>query len=32
MELSYLLFEIINEKGEIIGFDVDIVNVICKEI
>ncbi|MBN6064490.1 lysine/arginine/ornithine ABC transporter substrate-binding protein [Aggregatibacter actinomycetemcomitans] len=32
MEPSYPPFESTNEKGEIIGFDVDIVNAICKEI
>ena len=25
-------FETTNEKGEIIGFDVDVANAICKEI
>lgn len=32
MEPSYPPFEQTNEKGEIIGFDVDIANAICKEI
>ena len=32
MEPSYPPFETINEKGEIIGFDVDVANAICKEI
>ncbi|QEH26335.1 transporter substrate-binding domain-containing protein [Histophilus somni] len=32
MEPSYPPFELTNEKGEIIGFDVDIANAICKEI
>lgn len=32
MEPSYPPFENTNEKGEIIGFDVDIANAICKEI
>lgn len=32
MEASYPPFESINEKGEIIGFDVDIANAICKEL
>ncbi|WP_315568939.1 transporter substrate-binding domain-containing protein [Haemophilus parahaemolyticus] len=32
MEPSYPPFETTNEKGEIIGFDVDITNAICKEI
>ncbi|EHK90393.1 lysine/arginine/ornithine ABC transporter substrate-binding protein [Aggregatibacter actinomycetemcomitans] len=32
MEPSYPPFESTNEKGEIIGFDVDIANAICKEI
>ncbi|WP_432716996.1 lysine/arginine/ornithine ABC transporter substrate-binding protein [Haemophilus haemolyticus] len=32
MEPSYPPFETTNEKGEIIGFDVDIANAICKEI
>ncbi|QEH49038.1 lysine/arginine/ornithine ABC transporter substrate-binding protein [Aggregatibacter actinomycetemcomitans] len=32
MEPSYPPFEFTNEKGEIIGFDVDIANAICKEI
>ncbi|MFA9499016.1 arginine ABC transporter substrate-binding protein [Mannheimia sp. E30BD] len=32
MEPSYPPFEMTNEKGEIIGFDVDIANAICKEI
>ena len=32
MEPSYPPFESTNEKGEIIGFDVDVANAICKEI
>ncbi|QIM67767.1 arginine ABC transporter substrate-binding protein [Mannheimia granulomatis] len=32
MEPSYPPFEMTNEKGEIIGFDVDIANAICKEM
>lgn len=32
MEPSYPPFELTNEKGQIIGFDVDIANAICKEI
>ena len=32
MESSYPPFETTNEKGEIIGFDVDVANAICKEI
>ena len=32
MEPSYPPFETTNEKGEIIGFDVDMANAICKEI
>ena len=32
MEPSYPPFETTNEKGEIIGFDVDVANTICKEI
>ncbi|VGM96232.1 ABC transporter arginine-binding protein precursor [uncultured Avibacterium sp.] len=32
MEPSYPPFELTNEKGEIVGFDVDIANAICKEI
>nr|WP_314740322.1 transporter substrate-binding domain-containing protein [uncultured Haemophilus sp.] len=32
MEPSYPPFETTNEKGEIIGFDVDIANAVCKEI
>lgn len=32
MEPSYPPFETTNEKGEIIGFDIDIANAICKEI
>ena len=32
MEPSYPPFETTNEKGEIIGFDVDVTNAICKEI
>lgn len=31
-EPSYPPFENTNEKGEIIGFDVDVANAICKEI
>lgn len=30
MEPSYPPFELTNEKGQIIGFDVDIANAICK--
>ena len=32
MEPSYPPFETTNEKGEIVGFDVDVANAICKEI
>lgn len=32
MEPSYPPFELTNEKGEIVGFDVDIAQAICKEI
>ncbi|PVX32362.1 amino acid ABC transporter substrate-binding protein (PAAT family) [Pasteurella langaaensis DSM 22999] len=32
MEPSYPPFEMTNQKGEIIGFDVDVANAICKEI
>lgn len=32
MEPSYPPFEFTDQKGEIIGFDVDIANAICKEI
>ena len=32
MEPSYPPFELTNEKGDIIGFDVDVANAICKEI
>lgn len=32
MEPSYPPFELTNEKGDIIGFDVDIATAICKEI
>lgn len=32
MEPSYPPFELTNEKGEIIGFDVDIANAICQQI
>ena len=32
MEPSYPPFETTNEKGEIIDFDVDVANAICKEI
>ena len=32
MEPSYPPFETTNEKDEIIGFDVDVANAICKEI
>ncbi|WP_301099563.1 transporter substrate-binding domain-containing protein [Otariodibacter sp.] len=32
MEPSYPPFESTNEKGEIVGFDVDVANAICKEI
>ncbi|MGX2974510.1 transporter substrate-binding domain-containing protein [Ursidibacter arcticus] len=32
MEPSYPPFESTNEKGEIIGFDVEIANAICKEL
>ncbi|MBF0751858.1 MULTISPECIES: lysine/arginine/ornithine ABC transporter substrate-binding protein [unclassified Pasteurella] len=32
MEPSYPPFEFMNEKGEIIGFDVDVANAICNEI
>ncbi|MDG6894887.1 arginine ABC transporter substrate-binding protein [Volucribacter amazonae] len=32
MEPSYPPFENTNEKGEIVGFDVDIANAICQQI
>lgn len=32
MEASYPPFEFTNEKGEVVGFDVDIANAICKEL
>lgn len=32
MEPSYPPFELTTEKGEIVGFDVDVANAICKEI
>ncbi|OOF42048.1 MULTISPECIES: lysine/arginine/ornithine ABC transporter substrate-binding protein [Rodentibacter] len=32
MEPSYPPFEFTNEKGEIIGFDVDVAKAICQEI
>ncbi|MDY4281632.1 MAG: transporter substrate-binding domain-containing protein [[Pasteurella] mairii] len=32
MEPSYPPFEMTNTQGEIIGFDVDVANAICKEI
>lgn len=32
MEPSYPPFETTNDEGEIVGFDVDIANAICKEI
>lgn len=32
MEPSYPPFELTNEKNEIIGFDVELANAICKEI
>lgn len=32
MQPSYPPFETTNEKGEIIGFDVDVANAICQEI
>lgn len=32
MEPTYPPFEFTNEKGEIIGFDVDIANALCKEM
>lgn len=32
MEPSYPPFEFTNEKGDIVGFDVDVANAICKEI
>ncbi|QPB42149.1 lysine/arginine/ornithine ABC transporter substrate-binding protein [Rodentibacter haemolyticus] len=32
MEPSYPPFEFTNEKGEIVGFDVDVAKAICKEI
>lgn len=32
MEPSYPPFESTNEKGEIVGFDVDVANAICQEI
>ncbi len=32
MEPSYAPFESINEKGEVVGFDVDIANAICAEL
>ncbi|MDD0823983.1 lysine/arginine/ornithine ABC transporter substrate-binding protein [Mannheimia sp. AT1] len=32
MEPSYAPFETTNEKGEVIGFDVDIANALCEEL
>ncbi|EXI62593.1 arginine ABC transporter substrate-binding protein [Mannheimia granulomatis] len=32
MEPSYAPFEMTNEKGEVIGFDVDIAKALCEEI
>lgn len=32
MEPSYPPFELTNEKGEIIGFDVDLANAVCQQI
>ena len=32
MEPSYPPFEFTNEKGDIVGFDLDVANAICKEI
>ncbi|OOR99935.1 arginine ABC transporter substrate-binding protein [Haemophilus paracuniculus] len=32
MEPSYAPFETTNEKGEIIGFDVDVANALCAEL
>lgn len=32
MEPTYPPFENTNEKGEIVGFDVDVANAICKEL
>lgn len=32
MEPTYPPFENTNDKGEIVGFDVDVANAICKEI
>lgn len=32
LDPGYPPFEITNEKGEIIGFDIDIANAICQEI
>lgn len=32
MEPSYAPFESINEKGEVVGFDIDIANAICEEL
>ncbi|MGC7560621.1 arginine ABC transporter substrate-binding protein [Pasteurella sp. PK-2025] len=32
MEPSYPPFELTNEKGELVGFDVDIANAICQHI
>ena len=31
-EPSYPPFESTTEKGELVGFDIDIANAICKEI
>lgn len=32
MEPSYAPFETTNEKGEVIGFDVDIAKALCEEL
>lgn len=32
LEPSYAPFEMTNEKGELIGFDVDIANALCEEL
>lgn len=32
MEPSYAPFEMTNEKGEVVGFDVDIAKALCEEI
>lgn len=32
IEVFYLLFELMDVNNKIVGFDVDLVNVLCKEI